>query len=150
MLAGRSYYDTTLGWTLKCKMFRVRVWALRGWVEEERSSSIVWRYGIGYFCFFCQMAAGWIDCDRGACCLFVSFGLCIDMSLHWYHWCSVLYIHERTYIHGPQRMNATDFSDPQIFCLAPLWDLHLFGNIYWMDCNEMLCRYSQCSDNESQ
>ena len=56
---------------------------------EDRSCCVVWWYGSGYFCMFCQAAAGRTDCDYGGCCLLVPLRLYSDPSLHNYHWCSV-------------------------------------------------------------
>ena len=50
---------------------------------EEWHCSVVWWYGNRYCCVFCQMAAGWTDW-LGGCCLLVSFGVCADISLHWF------------------------------------------------------------------
>lgn len=46
----------------------------RGWVEESHSQmkerrSVFWWFGCGYFCIFCQTAAGCISCAWGGCCL---------------------------------------------------------------------------------
>ncbi len=46
---------------------------------KERSCSVVWWYGSGYFCIACQMATG---CDQGGYYLLVSFGFCADTSPH--------------------------------------------------------------------
>ena len=42
---------------------------------EESQFSIVNWYSSGYFCIFCQTAAGSTDCGLGGCCLLESFEL---------------------------------------------------------------------------
>ena len=70
---------------------RVRGWT-GGWMRSLTAWGmkplIVWWYGSGCFCVFVQMSAKWTDFGLDCCCLFVSFGLCADISLCRCHWCS--------------------------------------------------------------
>lgn len=72
--------------TLDCSFVS---YSLSYWVQRKhlgvshpkgKSWFIVWWYNSGYYCIFCQMAAGWTHCGWVRCCLLVSYELCADTS----------------------------------------------------------------------
>ena len=73
--------------------------------------------------FFFLFSKGWTDCGWGGC-LWASLGLCVDISPHWCHWCTV------------------DSTNDVLGCFN-----HLLYSLYVLFCS-FLARVMKCADQD--
>ena len=84
-------FDATKQEKKKNKLFctagcgRFELSSLTAWGEKLLCDPVVRQRILLYLC----QTTGWTDCCWAGCCLLVSFRVCADILLHWYHWCSV-------------------------------------------------------------
>lgn len=122
-------------------------------LQRLQTSELLFTGKCGYFCIFCQTAAGWTDCGLSGCCLSASFGPS-DVHGGFNHPPKSLPVHSHS-----QTMPVCDFcSQDAFYCSSVKVDKHLMldlsppmfpsfyhaGNVWWSRCRQG-CVFLFCS-----